>query len=108
MACQEFEALFLEYMLSTMRKTVPKSEFLGNSQEEEMYTSLFDQELCVKLSQQKGLGLGDLLYNQMQAGLPPEQEEKAASPVKSTDRTSVKTFKGPSASDLNAPTEKNR
>jgi len=94
MACQEFEALFLEYMLSTMRKTVPKSDLLGNSQEEEMYTSLFDQELCVKLSQQKGLGLGDLLYNQLQAGLPPEQEEEAASPVESTDGGSGKTYGG--------------
>jgi flagellar protein FlgJ len=82
MACQEFEALFLEYMLSTMRKAVPKSDLLGNSQEEEMYTSLFDQELCVKLSQQKGLGLGDLLYNQLQAGLTSDGEEKEACPAK--------------------------
>jgi flagellar protein FlgJ len=77
MACQEFEALFLEYLLSTMRKSIPKSGFLGNSQEEEMYTSLFDQELCVKLSQQKGLGLGDLLYNQLQLGLPSEEKDTA-------------------------------
>jgi len=80
MACQEFEALFLEYLLSTMRKSIPKSGLLGNSQEEEMYTSLFDQELCVKLSQQKGLGLGDLLYSQLQVGLSSEEKD-TTSPV---------------------------
>ncbi|MEW6587487.1 MAG: rod-binding protein [Nitrospirota bacterium] len=82
MACQEFEALFLEYLLSAMRKSIPKSGFLGNSKEEEMYTSLFDQELCVKLSQQKGLGLGDLLYNQLHSGLPSEEKD-TTSPVAS-------------------------
>jgi Rod binding domain-containing protein len=79
MACQEFEALFLEYLLSTMRKSIPKSGLLGNSQEEEMYTSLFDQELCAKLSQQKGLGLGDLLYNQLQKGLPSGEKDRDSS-----------------------------
>ena len=46
-ACDEFEALFWEQLLKTMRKTIPKSNLLGKGREEELYTSLYDQELSV-------------------------------------------------------------
>jgi len=79
MACREFESLFVQQLLTAMRKTVPKSDLFGDRREEEMYVSLFDQELAVKLSQQKGLGLADLLYDQLKVGLSQEKGEEDTS-----------------------------
>ena len=77
--CQEFESLFIEQLLTVMRKAVPKSDLLGERREEEMYQSLYDQELAVQMSQQKGLGLADLLFEQLKAGLDDESGESGSS-----------------------------
>lgn len=61
---QEFESVFLEQLLKTMRKTIPKSEFLSGGQSEEIYTYMLDQELSKKLSQ-RGIGIADMLYRQL-------------------------------------------
>ncbi len=69
-ACQEFESIFVEQLLSVMRKAVPKSDLMGNRSEEEMYTSLYDQEISVELTKQKGLGLAAMMYEQLSERLP--------------------------------------
>jgi len=61
---QEFESVFLEQLFKTMRKTIPKSGFLGGGQSEEIYTYMLDQELSKKLSQ-RGIGIADILYTQL-------------------------------------------
>jgi peptidoglycan hydrolase FlgJ len=72
--CQEFEALFIQQLLSVMRKAVPKSDLLGGRSEEEMYYSMFDQELAVQLAEQRGIGLGDMLYEQLKGGLSADSK----------------------------------
>ena len=44
-----------------MRETVPKSG-LFDSFSEEMYQSMFDQEIANVVTKQKGIGLSDALY----------------------------------------------
>ena len=63
-ACEGFEAIFLQKMWEQMRKTVPKEGFL-HSKDEETYQSLFDIELCKKMASAGGIGLGDMLYQQL-------------------------------------------
>ncbi|MDR2799969.1 MAG: peptidoglycan DD-metalloendopeptidase family protein [Desulfovibrio sp.] len=63
-ACEGFEAVFLQKMWEQMRKTVPKEGFL-HSKDEETYQSLFDVELCKKMASAGGVGLADMLYEQL-------------------------------------------
>jgi len=63
-ACQGFEAVFINKLLKQMRDTVQKSDFL-HSPYEDSYMSMFDQELADKLSKDGGIGIGDMLFQQL-------------------------------------------
>jgi peptidoglycan hydrolase FlgJ len=64
-ACEGMEALFITHMLSEMRKTVPKSDFLGGGRAEEIYTSLMDAERAKQMAGAGGLGLSSVLLEQL-------------------------------------------
>ncbi|MDL2279270.1 peptidoglycan DD-metalloendopeptidase family protein [Desulfovibrio sp. OttesenSCG-928-G11] len=63
-SCEGFEAIFLQKMWEQMRKNVPKEGYL-HSKDEETYQSLFDVELCKKMASAGGIGLADMLYQQL-------------------------------------------
>ncbi len=83
---QQFESLFLNIMLKAMRdstKSFGEGNFL-NSNEMEFHQQNFDNQLSLHLSQSAGLGLADVLYEQMlgQFGLEaPAPEATAAAPI---------------------------
>jgi len=60
-AVSEFEALFVNNMLKTMRTTIHKSGLLGKGRGGEIYTSLFDWEISKEMAAGGGLGLGRML-----------------------------------------------
>ena len=62
-AAQQFEALFLQKMMTSMRDAIPKSDLL-NSKQTEMFTSLLDQQWSQHLSGQ-GFGLAEMLEKQL-------------------------------------------
>ena len=95
-SCQEFESLFIQQLFTVMRKAVPKSDLLGDRREEEIYTSLLDQELAVELSQKGGIGLSEVLYRQLERGLPPE-DDKQKSGDNGPEGNNQKNFSLPSA-----------
>lgn len=63
-ACSEFESLFVYQMLKTMRNTVMKSGFL-HGKAEDIYTSLFDQQISTNISQSGGIGIQEILYQEL-------------------------------------------
>lgn len=63
-ACQGFEAVFINKLLKQMRDTVQKSDFL-HSPYEDSYLSMFDQQMAEKFSKDGGIGIGDMLYQQL-------------------------------------------
>ena len=63
--CQDMEAVFLNMMMTRMRATVPKDGLLGNSQAEQMLTSMLDTELTKNMAKAGGMGLADMLYRQL-------------------------------------------
>ncbi len=63
-ASQDFEAIFLHQMLKQMRATVPK-EGLLRSKDEEFWQSHFDAEMSVQLARSGGIGLGDMIFEQL-------------------------------------------
>ena len=63
-AAKEFETLFLDMMMKSMRTAAAgNSEF--DSEATRTYTSLLDHEYTRKLAEQGGLGLADLLVKQL-------------------------------------------
>jgi len=63
-ASQDFEALFLHQLLKQMRATVPKESML-RSQGEEFWQSHFDSEMAERMARQGGIGLGDMIFDQL-------------------------------------------
>lgn len=54
---QEFESIFLNLMLSAMRKSVPKSELMDGGNGEEIFRSMLDQEYAKSMAQRDMTGL---------------------------------------------------
>jgi flagellar protein FlgJ len=88
-ACQDFEAVFIGQIWKQMRSSVPKDGML-HSKEEESYLSMFDQELSVKMSRSGGIGLSDLLYeNLSQRLVNASRDTDSAKPLKPLDRKAI-------------------
>lgn len=62
--CKDMEAMFLNMMLTEMRKTVDKSKLVDTSKEEIM-TSMLDGEMSKNMASAGGMGLADMLYRQL-------------------------------------------
>jgi flagellar protein FlgJ len=76
-ACKDFEAIFLGYLLKSMRKTVEKSDLMGSGQEEEIYQGMMDDEICKSASESNSIGIADALYNQLSAQLNFSNQSKS-------------------------------
>lgn len=63
--CRDFESIFINYMMQTMRKTVPKSGFFGDSLGIDIAESMYFDVLSRELSKERGIGLADMLYDQL-------------------------------------------
>jgi|HubBroStandDraft_6_1064221.scaffolds.fasta_scaffold15217_4 flagellar protein FlgJ len=63
-AAQQFESLFTDMMLKSMRQA-KLSNGLGDTQESDLYQDMYDQQIALKMSQGKGLGLADMLVAQL-------------------------------------------
>lgn len=72
----QFEALFIQQMMKSMRDAVPKSDLMG-SDHLETYQAMADQQLSANLAQQGGIGLARMLVEQMQIKgyVSPESRE---------------------------------
>lgn len=64
-ACKNFEAIILQQMLTAMRQSVPKSELLDSGFSQDMYQSMYDENLSQELANGRGIGLADTLYRQL-------------------------------------------
>lgn len=61
---QQFEAMFLQMMMKSMRDATPKSE-LNTSSATETFEAMFDKEVSVAMSKRNALGLADMLVKHM-------------------------------------------
>lgn len=69
-AAQQFEAIFMRMLLSSMRKAqeVLESDSPFNSQSTKFYRDMHDQQMAVELSSNGTLGLTDLIVRQLGGG----------------------------------------
>lgn len=66
-ACKEFETLFLNQMFAQMRKCSGSEGggLMGGGQGEEMFQGMLDQERAKSWAQEGGVGLANILFQQM-------------------------------------------
>lgn len=64
-ACSEMESFFIGYLMKEMRATIDKSELLSGGKGEEMFTSMLDTEIAKKSSAAGGIGLSEILMEQL-------------------------------------------
>lgn len=76
-ASRQFEALFLQMMLKSMRDATPTSGLLDSPQQD-MYTEMLDQQWSQQLAGQ-GVGVSEQLIRQLQQQLPQDQQALLAS-----------------------------
>lgn len=64
-ASEAFESLFIQQMLSAMRKTVPESDLFGDRNAEQLFESMLDEEMSKNMARAGGIGLSKMIYQQM-------------------------------------------
>ena len=61
---RDFESIFINKLFESMRKAIPKSDLLDSSAMV-MYQTMMDQEMAKEMSKQKGMGMGEMVYNDL-------------------------------------------
>lgn len=64
--CTEFESLMLKNLYQQMKATVPKDDFIGDSNAQDIFQGMLDDELMNK-SSERGVGIADMMYKQLSA-----------------------------------------
>ncbi len=62
---QLYEKQFLREMVKSMRSTVHESGFIKSNQAEQIFKEQLDHEYVEKWGQKGGIGLADMIYNQL-------------------------------------------
>jgi len=63
-AAKQFEAVFMNMMLKSMREATPQDGMFDNEQTK-MFTSMLDQQLSQSLGGKRGIGLADMMVKQL-------------------------------------------
>ncbi len=71
---KNFESIFLQMVFKEMRKSVQKSNLLGNSQGMEIFESMYDEDLTQQLASAGGVGLGQMIYQKLKAVTVPHKK----------------------------------
>lgn len=64
-ASRQFEALFVEQMLSSMRKAIPDSGLMKKGFAQDVSTSMMDQAVADSIGKQGRMGIATSLYRQL-------------------------------------------
>jgi flagellar protein FlgJ len=73
---QEFESIFLSYMMKQMRKSVPDDPLMGNSTAKDIFSDMHDDEVSKDLSKAGGIGLAAMIYKQLAMNVEQKQPVK--------------------------------
>ena len=72
----QFEAMFIQEMLKSMRATVEKNDLMG-SDTEEQFTQMYDRELSMSLAKRNTLGIADMIVKAVDRNNAPIPDFKA-------------------------------
>jgi flagellar protein FlgJ len=104
-ASKQFEVMFMQMVLKSMRDATPSDGMFG-SQQEKMYTSMLDQQLSQNLSG-RGLGLAEAMFAQLSrtmrgdaAELPLANGSKPGAPAEPAASRAAAQSPGPAITGL--------
>jgi murein DD-endopeptidase MepM/ murein hydrolase activator NlpD len=102
-ATQEFEAIFVNYLLKVMRSTVESADSEESSMGKDIYLDLFDNEIALNIARTRGLGIGEMMYEQLKTSA----ESGASQNDSPQDRSSIQTdpIQTESISSISMPVE---
>lgn len=75
-AAKQFESVFLNMVLKSMREAKLADSLLDNDQSK-FYREMYDQQLAIHLSGEPGVGLADLIVKQLSKEKPADQVNRA-------------------------------
>jgi len=85
----QFEAIFLQQMLKSMRDATMKSDLFDSSQMD-TYQSMADQQMALQLAESGGMGLARMMVEQMQSrGYVPAQGETFDASLEDADQSAM-------------------
>jgi Rod binding domain-containing protein len=99
-ASQEFEAVFIAYLLKVMRDTIEESGLMDGGFGKSIYTELFDQEVSLTIARRGMLGMSDLLYQNLLSGT---SMDKIGEPPTESSRDPAFESQGPAYSGIEKP-----
>ena len=76
---KQFEGVFVQMMLKSMRQALPEGGLLSNEQTK-LYTSMYDQQIAQDMSN-KGLGMADMMVEQLTGGTKQPSELAGTVPM---------------------------
>lgn len=91
---QQFEALFLQMMMKSMRESIDKSDLL-NSTHTSTYEALFDREVSIALARRNALGLADMLVQAQERQMSAMSTEQALQAREAGAAPSVRSLDAP-------------
>lgn len=62
---QDFESIFINMMLKTMRSTVVEGGFIEKSFGTKAYESMLDEEMSKEMAKSGGLGISEMVYKSL-------------------------------------------
>lgn len=77
---RQFESIYIQMMLKSMRSASLGDPFF-DSHSSEVYRDMFDKQLSLQMSQERGIGLADMLIKQLQQYMPNAASDENVSKV---------------------------
>ena len=73
-ACQDFESIFVQMVFKNMRNDTTNDPLFEKSQAQAIFEGMLDEELSKKVAGSNGMGIADMLFNQLQKKYGPKDE----------------------------------
>lgn len=64
-SARQFESYFINTLFKEMRKTLPKTDLLGDSNAKDIFEDMLYEQYAEELSKGGGIGLADMMTKQM-------------------------------------------
>ncbi len=64
---RQFEAVFVQQMMTEMRKTVGKSDFMPSGYAEDVHASMMDEAIAQASTKRGSFGIADSIYRQLES-----------------------------------------
>lgn len=64
-ACEDFEAIFVNMLLKSMKNTVDEGGLTKKSHAREMFEGMLNEEMASSIAKGRGIGIAEILYNSL-------------------------------------------